>query len=540
MRLRDLLLLGSFAAALFLPWLGARDLWNPNEPLYGRAVAEMAAAGDWLVPQVNGQLFGEKPILYFWLARVAAGFGGGVDELTLRLPSAVAGIAAVLLTYLLVVPYAGRRRARLAGLLCATTFLVFWTARQVQMDLLLTVCALASVVGATRAIDGLWRAGIGWTVAGASAGLGFLAKGPVGVIVPGLVVATYAVGTARGRELLRPSVAAGVAACVAVAAPWYLTLWAAGHRAFVSELLVRQNLLRFVEPWDHAAPWWYYLRYFWLDLAPWAWLVPLAWGLQPTDRTQERDERRLERLAWGWILVVIVFFSLSASKRSPYILPIAPAVAVLAAAVVDRTRVRGWRARVGRIVLALLGVVLLGAGIALAAALVLDVGAQWVDQAPELARAAKTMAAVFLSCGLLALGGVAAARRHAGLAPAAAVIALAVVYLAAAAGALPAANAVKSHRALCEAIVAEVGPDDPLRGFHEWRWRASYSYYSGRSIPNLDSTEALAEYWGRDEQVFLLVEEGRLELARQVLGPVEPRVTREVGNNRAHLFSNAD
>ncbi len=90
---RELIALAFVAALLFVPWLGARDLWNPNEPLYGQAVSEMAARGDWLVPTVNGSVFDEKPILYFWMARAAALTLGGVDEFTLRLPTALAGIA---------------------------------------------------------------------------------------------------------------------------------------------------------------------------------------------------------------------------------------------------------------------------------------------------------------------------------------------------------------------------------------------------------------------------------------------------------------
>ena len=95
----------------------------------------MAERGDWLRPTVNGEVFDEKPILYFWLALGAASVLGGVDELALRLPNALAGMVSVLLLYALVLPYAGRRRAFLAGVLLATTFVVFWSARQVQMDL---------------------------------------------------------------------------------------------------------------------------------------------------------------------------------------------------------------------------------------------------------------------------------------------------------------------------------------------------------------------------------------------------------------------
>ena len=69
---RDLVVVGLAAAILFLTALGARDLWNPNEPTYGRGVAEMAESGTWLMPTVNGLVFAEKPILYFWMARAAS------------------------------------------------------------------------------------------------------------------------------------------------------------------------------------------------------------------------------------------------------------------------------------------------------------------------------------------------------------------------------------------------------------------------------------------------------------------------------------
>ena len=90
---RDLMLLGALGAILFFISLGARDLWNPNEPIYGLAVAEMAGRGEWLLPTVNGIEFVEKPILYFWMARLSALLLGGVNEFSLRVPSALAGLA---------------------------------------------------------------------------------------------------------------------------------------------------------------------------------------------------------------------------------------------------------------------------------------------------------------------------------------------------------------------------------------------------------------------------------------------------------------
>jgi 4-amino-4-deoxy-L-arabinose transferase-like glycosyltransferase len=528
---RDLIALAFVAALLFVPWLGARDLWNPNEPLYGQAVTEMAARGDWLVPTVNGSVFDEKPILYFWLALVASSVLGGVSEATLRIPSVAAGVIAVLLLYLLVEPYAGRRRAGLAGLVLASTFIVFWSARQAQMDLLLTVSVLAAVFFAGRVMDHDANPAVGWSSVGAAVGVGFLAKGPVGLLCPALVVMTYAIATRRMRGLQLRAIPWAAVTFLLVAAPWYLMLWWRGESSFLTELLYRQNLLRFVEPWDHVRPWWYFLQYFWIDMAPWSFFLPLAWGLRPADERQDR----LQRLAWTWIFVIVIFFSFSASKRSPYILPVAPAMAILVAGFAERWFAGGcgkWRTRLARLLHAALGLVFAAAGYLL-------VSGSWIADPPDgLERPAQLVGAISLLGGLLVLGALVAQHRRRIIASAALLGTVGAIYLVASARVLPAANAFKSHRALSESITAHVAPDQPLRGFHQWRWRASYSFYAGRPIPNIESRAALLEYWARPEEVFLIVERGRLEEVRALLGPVVPLLARSVGSNRAYLFSN--
>ena len=92
----DVLVIALAGLVLFGAGLGARDLWNPNEPAYGRAAVEMEERGAWLVPTVNGVDFAEKPPLWFWAARVAGLATGRLDERALRLPNLLAAVCALL------------------------------------------------------------------------------------------------------------------------------------------------------------------------------------------------------------------------------------------------------------------------------------------------------------------------------------------------------------------------------------------------------------------------------------------------------------
>lgn len=526
---RDVLLLSLFAALLFFISLGARDLWNPNEPTYGQAVQEMAERGDWVVPTVGGKVFPEKPILYFWMALAASGLFGGVSEFTLRLPLAVAGVLSVVLIYLLAYPYTGRFRARLTAALYATVFMVHWGARSVQMDFLVTVSTLAVVLAVTRVIDRGLSPYVGWSLAGLAAGLGFAAKGPVTLVLPAATLLLYLGGTRRLRALRTPALLAGLGVFVIVASPWFLILLAQGRTELLTEVLYRQNFVRYVEAWDHHGEWWYYLYYFWIDMAPWAWFVPLAFALPDRDDGQ----RRLDRLAWSWIFAVLLFFSLSQSKRSAYMLPMAPGVAILAAALGERLwngtlPRRRRRATLGLLALAI--ILLSGAAVYLQ----VRVGREY----PGLAWHARAVTVLLLAGGVATLGGLLVRSRANRAAPAAFYATVLGLYLFGSAVVLPAVDAYKSPRAFTEQVNRLVSGEDSLASYAFWDWRAGYSFYAGRSIPNLKTIEELQSYWDGKRRVFLILQDNRLDEARAVLGPVEPLVETRVGGKTAYLFAN--
>ena len=96
--------LAVFTAALFLRGLGARDLWAPGEPIYGEIIRVMYEKNHWLVPMLNGQLYADKPVLYFWLAPIFFKIGGGVNEWTVRLPASFSLFSDAFLPWTLLVP----------------------------------------------------------------------------------------------------------------------------------------------------------------------------------------------------------------------------------------------------------------------------------------------------------------------------------------------------------------------------------------------------------------------------------------------------
>ena len=110
-----------FSTLLFLPGLGARDLWAPGEPIYGEVIRAMYERNDWLIPMLNGQLYADKPVLYFWLALIVSKIAGGVNEWTVRLPAAIGGLGLVLVTYQFGKTFYDRQMGLLSALVLATS-----------------------------------------------------------------------------------------------------------------------------------------------------------------------------------------------------------------------------------------------------------------------------------------------------------------------------------------------------------------------------------------------------------------------------------
>jgi 4-amino-4-deoxy-L-arabinose transferase-like glycosyltransferase len=317
----------ALAALLWFGTLGIRPLYKADESRYGEISREMAASGDWVTPRLNGFKYFEKPPLQYW---ATAFFFKAVDETdwTARLWTALLGFAGLLL-----VLYAGNRlfgpptgwmaAAVLAG---SPLYVLMGQINTLDMGVtfFLSAAMFALVLGHTLVF---------WAACAAAV----LSKGLIGIVLPLATVALYIL-VKRDLSLLKKlRVGAGGALFLAIAAPWFVAVSVANPE-FLHFFFVQEHFERFTTEMHHRAqPAWYFLAILAAGMAPW--LLPLARSAFESFRARrpiERERNDSELLLWIWAAVVLAFFSASSSKLPPYILPMVPAAALLAARALTR------------------------------------------------------------------------------------------------------------------------------------------------------------------------------------------------------------
>jgi 4-amino-4-deoxy-L-arabinose transferase-like glycosyltransferase len=334
---RDLLLLLGLALLMIGAGIGLRDPWPADEPRFALIARDMVASGRWLFPVVGGDYYPDKPPLYFWIMAVCYAVTGSL-RVAFLLPSLLASLAALALTYDLVRRLWSREAAMGASLLLLFTIEFTTQARTAQIDMTVTAFMTLALYGLLRhlLVDRSWR---WYTLAGFAAGLGVITKG-VGFL-PLLVLAPFAVMRWRGWPLATGArggwrwALAPIAMLVAIAlwlVPMLLSVGASGDpalAAYRNDILFQQTVQRYAGSWHHVQPFYFYI----VDVIPVLWLplsLLLIW-LVPCWRRAwiERDAKVWLPLAWA--IMVVIFFSLSPGKREVYVLPAIPAMAIAAA-----------------------------------------------------------------------------------------------------------------------------------------------------------------------------------------------------------------
>jgi 4-amino-4-deoxy-L-arabinose transferase-like glycosyltransferase len=324
-----LALLLAGAAVLLAVSLGAAPL-ERAEVYFVDAARAMVESGDYLVPHYRGQPFFDKPPLTYWL--VAAAFRAfGFTAAAARVVPAAAALLALAVTVALGRMLLGREAALLGGLALATTGAFMAFGRIAMSDMLLTLWSTLAMALAVKAFD----AGRAWPwipLLGAALGLGFLTKGPVAVLLPGLGL--LALWWSRRGERLPVTASALLAAAAAFALlglGWFALVAARVGAEPLRYFFLRENLQRFAGGTYDAgrAPWYYVVTYL-AEGLPWSLLLPVAaWSLW---RGTDPARRRRAAVLLAWPLAMAVPLSLSRGKIDYYLLPLYPPLALVVGA----------------------------------------------------------------------------------------------------------------------------------------------------------------------------------------------------------------
>jgi len=320
-------------AVLLAVALTTRPLWPIDETRYVAAAWEMWTRGDFLVPHLNGATYAHKPPLMFWAIQVGWSVVG-LNDWWPRLVSPLAGLAAL---------FAARSLARtlwpddtkIAGLVPWLLLGgLFWSlfATVTMFDMWNALLATLGVLGLAIAARG--RSLHGFALLGLAIGLGVLAKGPVILLytMPVALLAPWWLPPDRdfglGRWYLGVVAALGLGAAIGLA--WALPAASAGGEAYAQAIFWGQTAGRVEDSFAHGRPWWWYLPLLPLLLFPWS-LWPALWrGFEARSILPSRDDWPL-RLALVWFVPAFVAFCFISGKQPHYMLPLFPALALMAA-----------------------------------------------------------------------------------------------------------------------------------------------------------------------------------------------------------------
>jgi 4-amino-4-deoxy-L-arabinose transferase-like glycosyltransferase len=330
----DVLLLAGFCAFLFFYGLNQFGLIGADEPRYAQVAREMLEHRDWFTPTLGGQPWLEKPPLYYWQAMLAYSVFG-VSDWAARLPSAIDATVLVLALYFFLRRF--RPGFELDGaLIAASSAGIVGYSRAASTDMPLTATFGVGMLGWW-----VWRASgkkIYLAAFYAFIALAALAKGPVAPFLAVLVIVLYAICAVELRMLWKTPWLPGIVLFCAIASPWYFTIQLRNPQ-FFHEFIVEQNLGRFSQNlYHHTEPFWYYLPVIALAVIPWTVFAVASmveavrrWGKErkSSARSSITTESKLAIFACCWLIVPVLFFSISQSKLPGYVLPAIPAAALL-------------------------------------------------------------------------------------------------------------------------------------------------------------------------------------------------------------------
>lgn len=325
-----------------IPFLGLTDFVSKGEPREAVVALSMLKDGNWILPINNGGDIPYKPPFLHWIIALLSYPQGYVSEFTSRLPSALSLIAMVVIAFRFNARRSDAWVAFIASLLMLTAFEVHRAGITCRVDMLLTLC----LVGSFWALYRWWEnnlKGFPFLAVLAMSGA-FLTKGPIGVLLPCFVMGVFML--LKGVKWWRAALMLGLVAIAASVLPllWYVAAYQQAGDNFL-RLVMEENVGRFLGRMSYdshvhnvfynfvtlIAGWLPYtlLVVFSLFVLSWKKVLRLRSfsGKQAWEGLKKMDPFTL--FNWLCFLLTLLFYCIPKSKRSVYLLPCYPFMAML-------------------------------------------------------------------------------------------------------------------------------------------------------------------------------------------------------------------
>lgn len=325
----------------FIPFLGDTLFNTKGEPREAIVAMSMLDSGNWILPESYGNDIPYKPPFLAWCISAVSLVTGGVSEFTSRFPSAIALIVMALSLFWFYARRVSPLKAMATALITITSFEVYRAGVACRVDMLLTAC----IVGALLAFYRHWERGCRglswWAIVLMS--FGVLTKGPVGMLLPCMVIGVFRLMKgARFMPTFLSLVASGLLACV-LPALWYIAAYNQGGDSFMT-LALEENFGRFfgnMSYESHENPIHYNFITVIAGLLPYTILLLLSLFVLRYSLPEENGITAQIKRLWARIrkmdsvnlfsllsiVLIFVFYCIPKSKRSVYLLPIYPFIA---------------------------------------------------------------------------------------------------------------------------------------------------------------------------------------------------------------------
>ena len=314
-------------SALLLPFGGPGSL-DRAEPYFMYAGRAMVEQGDWLVPLYRDQPFFDKPILGYWVIALCFRLFGCSAEAA-RIGPALFAILTLLVTIKLGALVGGRRVGLFAGVALATTAPFVSFGRTAMADMPMTFFSTAAVVLALVAWNSRMRRDVVLPALGAALGLGFAAKGPIAVLLPGLAILALAWHKRREKAPLAPGpLLLAVLLFAVLGFGWFAAMYLRFGSEPLRYFFLQENLQRFAgSTYDAERNPFYYLTTYLSQGLPWSLFLPVA--LIATLRSRADSPVAGARWIPLALLLMLLPLGVSRGKIDYYLLPLYPLVCVL-------------------------------------------------------------------------------------------------------------------------------------------------------------------------------------------------------------------